>query len=359
MNKKLVYQLAALLGILSMLLAACAPAQPAATPEGAVEKTIYVGPEQVDCVGVGPQLCLLVRESPDEEYRMFYDSIEGFQFEPGYEYELRVRVETVENPPADASSMRYVLIEEVSRTPVSGSPEVTLEGPEWLLSELRGPEGELQPALPGVDATAIFDGERVGGNGSCNQYGGSYTLDGSSLSIGPLMSTMMACQEPGVMEQEAALTGLMAQVASYQIEGETLRLLDANGQVLLVFQAREMVELPGSSWEATMVNNGREAVVSLLPGTSITATFGEDGTLSGNAGCNQYNAGYSASEGEIEIGPAASTRKFCGEPEGLMDQEAAYLAALEQAATYTIRGLVLELRDAQGALQASYTLVSE
>ncbi len=57
--------------------------------------TLYVGPELVDCVGVGPQKCMLVKQSPDAEYSYFYNTIAGFEFEPGYEYELLVEVTEV------------------------------------------------------------------------------------------------------------------------------------------------------------------------------------------------------------------------------------------------------------------------
>jgi hypothetical protein len=45
---------------------------------------------------------------------------------------------------------------------------------------------------------------------------------------------------------------------------------------------------------------------------------------------------------------------FCGEPEGVMDQEAQYLAALPTAARYSVSGPRLELRTADGALAASF-----
>ena len=50
---------------------------------------------------------------------------------------------------------------------------------------------------------------------------------------------------------------------------------------------------------------------------------------------------------------------FCAEPEGVMDQEAQYLAALETAATYTISADRLELRTADGALAVSYVAAGE
>ena len=73
-------------------------------------RVLYVAPETVECVGVGPQRCLLVRESPEAEWGYFYDSILGFEHQEGTAYTLEVAVETVVNPPADASSLRYRLV---------------------------------------------------------------------------------------------------------------------------------------------------------------------------------------------------------------------------------------------------------
>ncbi len=89
--------------------------EPESPPE---EVRMFVGPEKVPCEGAGPQECLQVKDSPDGEWQLFYDTIEGFQWEPGFIYELRVNVYQVENPPADGSSLRYELVEVVSKTPV-------------------------------------------------------------------------------------------------------------------------------------------------------------------------------------------------------------------------------------------------
>ena len=96
-----------------------------------------------------------------------------------------------------------------------------------------------------------------------------------------------------------------------------------------------------------------------MAGTEITAVFAEDGTLSGSAGCNNYTTTYTVDGDNITIGMGASTMMFCAEPEGVMDQEAQYLAALETAATYTITGDKLELRTADGALAVSYAAAGE
>ena len=112
--------LAVVLGLGTVSLTACVatPEETTAMPEGEVV-TMFVGPEQVDCVGVAPQQCLLVRYAPEEDYQFFYSTIEGFEYEPGYDYELLVEKTPIANPPADASSLRWTLLEVVSQTPAT------------------------------------------------------------------------------------------------------------------------------------------------------------------------------------------------------------------------------------------------
>ena len=47
-------------------------------------REVTVGPTLAKCYGVGLQSCMLV----DGEF--FYDGIEGFEYEPGYDYRLRI-----------------------------------------------------------------------------------------------------------------------------------------------------------------------------------------------------------------------------------------------------------------------------
>ena len=85
-------------------------------------------------------------------------------------------------------------------------------------------------------------------------------------------------------------------------------------------------------------------MVTGLADTEVTAVFGADGQLSGSAGCNRYSAPYTVDGNKIKIGLAISTMMACAQP--IMAQEAAYLAAIQPAATYNIQGTKLELRDA-------------
>jgi len=77
--------------------------------------TMYVADHQEECIGAFPTVCMLVKYSPNAEWEFLYDNIQGFNYEPGYEYELRVLVQKDPNPPADASMYRTSLIRVVNR----------------------------------------------------------------------------------------------------------------------------------------------------------------------------------------------------------------------------------------------------
>ncbi len=96
-----------------LILSQCKP-MPNSTSDN--EKTFIVGPETADCTGVAPMKCLQVKEKESDTWQNFYTNIEGFTYEPGYEYVLKVKTEKIENPPMDASSIKYTLIKQVSKT---------------------------------------------------------------------------------------------------------------------------------------------------------------------------------------------------------------------------------------------------
>jgi hypothetical protein len=84
--------------------------------------TLFVHEHRVDCQGEMPRKCLQVRNSPSDAWTYFYDSIAGFRYEESFRYELRVSVETKDNPPADKSSRSYRLIEVISKERVTEPP---------------------------------------------------------------------------------------------------------------------------------------------------------------------------------------------------------------------------------------------
>jgi hypothetical protein len=79
-----------------------------------------------------------------------------------------------------------------------------------------------------------------------------------------------------------------------------------------------------------------ETPEGLVHDTRITAIFtgegdGLRGTISGSAGCNNYFGSYEITGTNIRIKEIGLTKKFCGTPSGVMEQEAFFISALKAA----------------------------
>ena len=78
------------------------------------EITIYVSSETGESYGFNstPEECMLVKfDNPNGEWEhLGLYRIEGFTYVKGHEFELRVKMTTLANPPADGYSHRYLLV---------------------------------------------------------------------------------------------------------------------------------------------------------------------------------------------------------------------------------------------------------
>jgi heat shock protein HslJ len=101
--------------------------------------------------------------------------------------------------------------------------------------------------------------------------------------------------------------------------------------------------LAGTSWRATALNGN-----TVLDGTTLTASFGQGGGLDGSAGCNSYSASYLVQGRLLSITPPSATGMLCGEPEGIMEQESAFLAALQTAGSFSLEAGELYIQDGSG-----------
>ena len=103
-----------------------------------------------------------------------------------------------------------------------------LTGPEWTIAEIGG-----QPAAGRAPVTLRFEeGGRTGGQGPCNVYGGEWRLDGERLVFGRMFSTMMACPEPA-MSQEQALHRLLQTARAWRIGEQGELVIEGEGGAIV------------------------------------------------------------------------------------------------------------------------------
>ncbi|WP_374619495.1 DUF4377 domain-containing protein [Pandoraea sp.] len=87
---------------------------------GTEDRIVDVDSQLADCTGVAPRKCLRVRNADDSgkaPWELWYTRIDGFEWKPGVEYRVKIHGEPIANPPADASSMRWTLVEVIRETP--------------------------------------------------------------------------------------------------------------------------------------------------------------------------------------------------------------------------------------------------
>jgi heat shock protein HslJ len=211
-----------------------------------------------------------------------------------------------------------------------------LEGESWLLSA----DAPLGVALEAGGVTAHFEDGALSGRSGCNEYSTTYEVDGDSLTIGPnVASTQMACPPPQTAVERAYLDRL-PRVARYEIDGDTLTMTDDQGDTVLLFQVMDGARAIRGQWTVTTYYAGN-AVTSVVGGVTMTAEF-EDGTVSGNTGCNTFNGPYEVDAMNITIGPLSSTIAACPTEE-LELQQTNFLNALELASTFEVAGGRLDL----------------
>lgn len=100
-------------------------------------------------IGESPVLVMLVQEGNDvggEQWHYFYDEIEGFDFIPGYVYDLKVRKKKVKNPPQDASTIKYILVKVISKNAVSPDEQFDIKL-KWAGTNFVFEEGNNQFSL--------------------------------------------------------------------------------------------------------------------------------------------------------------------------------------------------------------------
>jgi heat shock protein HslJ len=89
--------------------------------------------------------------------------------------------------------------------------------------------------LAGTDVSIRFSADgRVSGSAGCNDFTGTYSLSGQTLTIGATATTRKTCAQPeGVMKQEGMFLKALSTVAIVRMDGERLELRARNGGLLV------------------------------------------------------------------------------------------------------------------------------
>jgi heat shock protein HslJ len=195
------------------------------------ESTFWINSFTVQCEGVAPMTCLQVQESDKPEpgkWSNFYSRIEGFTYEAGYLYKLRIRKEMLKNVPADASSIRYVLVQVLEKT---RDPKININD-IWAVTAIQGEPVDMhQKRQKGPLIEISLSSMSVMGNDGCNNFNGTISGFGDGvIEFGPIAVTRKMCPDMSVPNK---FNSAIQQVRKYRLDPGRLVFLDTDGKELI------------------------------------------------------------------------------------------------------------------------------
>lgn len=190
-------------------------------------KIIYVADSMVACEGAAEQNCLQIKENKEDDWTLFYDTIEGFEYKEGFLHKIEVSISKIKNPPSDGSKLKYKLNNIIYQEPISTkSTQNLLSVKKWKAKSILGLDSLV------VSPTIIFDeaANTISGNAGCNNYGTTYIKKDDLLSFGLVISTKMMCSN---MNIEKAFMNCLQNTHHYKIENDVLTLYSEKEEILM------------------------------------------------------------------------------------------------------------------------------
>jgi heat shock protein HslJ len=268
---------------------------------------MFVKESKVPCQGVGPMECLQVKYDKDKEWQLFYDHIEGFNFEKGNRYEIMVtRTKRPEPIPADASSYQYKLKSIISKMPVN--TEKGIYNTKMILTQLNGKKINSGKAFITInDETGTISGK----NG-CNNFNVKYTKLSAKNQIktNSPMGTLMACDDESMKLEQEFSAAIINKKFKIVKKNNTVQFKNAKNKVVMEFSIPTQDQL----WSFIEKNNWKlialENVGQDYGRASIKFNLAEK-KVSGNTGCNNFSGTYETNDDRITFDKVASTRMAC------------------------------------------------
>jgi len=154
------------------------------------------------------------------------------------------------------------------------------------------------------------------------------------------------------MKRIYPLAGLVVALALAACAPEEAGVADAPaGAVTEAQSMKPDVTLTNTYWKLAELNG---AAVAPGEGRELHMILRGDDQVGGYAGCNQFTGSVTVTGDGIAFGPIASTRRMCAD---VMQQEDAFLQALENASRFAIEGEDLAIESGGGEVTLRFVAV--
>ncbi|MGW8669108.1 META domain-containing protein [Streptomyces niveus] len=204
-------------------------------------------------------------------------------------------------------------------------------------------------AAPAGASVEIDSKGKASAQAGCNSIGAQVTIDGDTITVGEKIMTKRGCTDALKAAFEGALNRAFDGKLKAKVEDKKLNLTTDDGDSIAL-SAEKPAPLVGTGWAVTsLVSDGTaRSLPKDKKGESpkATLTFAEDGTVSGNLGCNGFSASAKVAGSTITFGPLKSTRRLCPEPGMSVERE--LTKVLKGQVTYEVHHRELTVKTADG-----------
>lgn len=198
------------------------------------EMILWINSSKIDCTGVSKMTCLQVQKSDtldlSKDWELFYSQIDGFEYQPGFLYKLKVKTVKIENPPADGSTIKYILVEELEKKEDTRYAIHDI----YVLTQIDGKNISEEKVDRAPTLEINVSKMQINGTNGCNNFGGKILkLDDTNIEFGPLRETMMMCAE---MEIPTLYSKTLILIKSYKRDQLNLHFYDNANKNILTFR---------------------------------------------------------------------------------------------------------------------------
>ncbi|HTN47765.1 MAG TPA: META domain-containing protein [Flavipsychrobacter sp.] len=273
--------------------------------------TLLVKENTLPCEGVAPMNCLQVKEGNAKAWSNFYSGIEGFVYQPGYEYKLKVKKIKISKPlPMDAPAYTYHLEKLVYKKQVPPS-KVGYINKKMVLTQINGKTIDNGKIYLIIDSAknSIF------GKSGCNRFNANYKLSNNKIDINLLMGTLMACDDESMKLEQEFRNAIEKKGFVIYPSGNLVQFKDPKTKkTVLCFEipteTRIWSFIDGKNWKLIQLEN-----VGKNYGKAFIQFDAKTKKITGNTGCNRFFGTYTSDRDEITFSNLGSTKMACLENE--------------------------------------------
>ena len=197
------------------------------------KKTLLVADRKIACAGDFE--CIQIKEKASAQWRVYADTIEGFNYEEGYEYKLSVMPLQTKNTLSGLYEEKYKLLSVVSKRKTDYNPCDRLGGRKWVLVSMFDTRRVLSTSDTILFVQFNTKEGKLSGKNVCNSFTGSYNCQGSKISITNIVSTKMMCKKGA--DFEVVVFEFYNKSTRYTLTGNKLTLYQPDGSNM-VFEGR-------------------------------------------------------------------------------------------------------------------------